>query len=191
MRRAALDRDAVITLPRHGPDKPGALTPGHRAGSVRERGMERTRHVRCDRDCTRPRRDDGQCRSRHAGGTARDRDRRRTRRIHRTAARRSRRRGGEDRAVGRQCDATHRSVSRGSAWAGTLAVLLELQPQQEVGGARSARDPGARTHAAPVGRRGRAAGCELRRTEPGTGTGSRQAGRSLSVVGDGAHDAFR
>ena len=124
-------------------------------------------------------------------GPAGDRDRRRARRIHRTAARRSRRRGGEDRAAGRQCDATHRPVPRGSARAGTLAVLLELQPQQEVGGARSARDAGARAHAASARRRGRSARCELRRAERGTGTGSRRAGRALPVAGDGAHDAVR
>ena len=51
--------------------------------------------------------------------------------------------------------------------------------------------PGARAHAASARRRGCSARCELRRAEPGTGTGSRHAGRSLSVAGDGAHDAVR
>ena len=45
----------------------------------------------------------------------------------------------QDRTAGGQRDAADRPVSRGSAGPGALAVLLELQPQQEIGRARSAR----------------------------------------------------
>ena len=58
----------------------------------------------------RSRRDDGQCRTGHAGRPARDRGRRRTRRIYRPAARRPWRRGGQDRTAGRQCHPAHRTV---------------------------------------------------------------------------------
>ncbi len=54
---------------------------------------------------------------------------------------RARRRSGQDRAAGRQRDAADRPVFRGPAGARTLAVLLELQSQQEIGRARSA-EPG-------------------------------------------------
>ena len=74
---------------------------------------------------------------------------------------------------------------------GALAVLLELQPQQEIGRARSARGAGARAHAAAARRRRRAARCELRRAERGAGPRPRGAQRALPAAGHRAHDAVR
>ena len=56
---------------------------------------------------------------------------------------------------------------------------------------RSARDVGARTYAAPTGRRRRAARCKLWRVERDAGTGSRCTEHALPVAGDRAHDAVR